>query len=1323
MDDIFKLIEEGNKMMFDINVSPKTWVLPNRVKFNHWIDYTFKYDAVSFNNPAIKTRKQLNDEESEEQEKACATKSDGVELFSHQKFIKDYIQYDSPYRGLFVFHNLGTGKCHAKDTPIIMFDGSIKMVQDIVVGDKIMGDDSTARRVLSLTRGRDDLYEIIPTKGEKHVVNADHILCLKLSNKGVSKTKTKNPTYITNTLDKQNKKFKVTHHETEDVARNYLKSLTEEDNILEISVKDYLDKSSSFISNLKLYKKPVEYNAKKVLFDPYILGVWLGDGSQRDPVITNQDATLLNYLRNTLPTYGLQLNYQSGYDYRISSCTSCKNKTGKNAMLNALKQYKMINNKHIPDILKCNSREVRLQVLAGLIDTDGSLNDNCYEIIQENEKLIDDIIYLARSLGFAAYRTVKQGSWTYNGIKKTGTYFRIFISGEGIEHIPVKIERKKASPRKQVKDVLVSGFKVNKIEKGDYYGFTVDKNSRYLLGDFTVTHNSCSAVAASEILLKNMNVTVMLPASLKPNFIDEIKKCGNMFYKLKQHWVFIPKTKFATNIDKVCKLMSLEKKFVVKKEGVWVPTSHKTENFFTLSKETQDHIIEQIDNMIKMRFSFISYNGLTKKAVAEMTEGGRNPFDNQCVIIDEVHNFVSKIVNGRAIGQALYKLILNAKNCKLICLSGTPIINYPNEIAYLINLLCGLRKTYVVKFSKTSSFNIIDIKTELDGSKYIDYFYIDENAKTIYMTFIPDGFKLSGQDLGEVSRDSANYSNEEMLDLTLKTLDTKLGMTFMKKSITESKALPELQEDFNRYFIDFGTNKVNNPKLFMKRVVGTVSFYSTYSPALYPSVTKHEVALPMTDYQFPIYEEARAKEHKKESQSKKTQDGDNPFASSGQVYRFYSRAICNFVFPEDIKRPFPSKMSFTKSEIDIIDDDVETTASITKTQTIKGAERDEYLMELNKALDALATNMHQKTSYLNTNNIEKYSPKFKYICDKIQGLNGNALVYSQFRKVEGLGVLGLVLRANGFAEFKLKKLSNGEWDLDISKEDANKPKFAFFSGNNDESKMLLKIFNSDFETLPEIIRRKLDSHTYETQDKTLTNLHGSLIKVFMITQSGAEGISLKNVRQVHIVEPYWNHVRMDQVVGRAVRTCSHVALPASERHVDVFTYYTSFTNEQLEKSFTLRTKDKGLTTDEYIYRIAKRKAAIIESILALLKKSAVDCGVNSKKHKNITCFGFPSNIDQHEIVFNHDIRDDALDYQYETDIIENEWEGKVLKTKVGNFLINTKTNIVYDYDLYTDSGKLLKLGKLVHGANGKMQIVKHTTYVATHDKSVRRTRK
>jgi hypothetical protein len=137
----------------------------------------------------------------------------------------------------------------------------------------------------------------------------------------------------------------------------------------------------------------------------------------------------------------------------------------------------------------------------------------------------------------------------------------------------------------------------------------------------------------------------------------------------------------------------------------------------------------------------------------------------------------------------------------------------------------------------------------------------------------------------------------------------------------------------------------------------------------------------------------------------------------------------------------------------------------------------------------------------------------------------------------------------------------------------------------------------------------------------------------------------------------------------------------------------------------LRTKDKGFTTDEYIYNIAKRKASIIENILALMKKAAVDCGVNAKKHKNVQCFTFPTNMNNNDLVFNHNITDDPLDYQYETDIVKVDWEGKVIKTKLGNFLVNTTNNNVYDYDLYIDSGKLLKIGELKE-VNGKMAIVK-----------------
>ena len=1316
---VLELIEEGSKKMFDVNVTPKAWVLPNRAKFNNWIDATFKYDTISFNNASIKTKKSKDSDAENSQETICNTKTDGVELFSHQKFIKDYLQFDSPYRGMLVFHGLGTGKCHAKDTPILMHNGTIKKVQDIQVGDKLMGDDSTARKVKSLTRGNDDLYEIIPVKGDKHIVNGDHILCLKLSSNGVTVTKTRTPTYITKTLDQANKKCEIKHHATRELAEAFLSSLTEEDNIIEISVKDFIANAPKFSSKLKLYRKPVEFPSKKVDFDPYMLGVWLGDGSKRDPVIINQDARVLAYFRNNLSKYELSLNFQNNYSYRISSCTSCKNKTGKNAMLNALKKYNMINNKHIPDILKCNDRKVRLQVLAGLIDTDGNVNANCYEITQVNEELLDDIIYLVRSLGFAAYKAVKIGSCMYKGVKFTGTYYRIYISGEGIEEVPVQIERKKVQPRKQKKDVLVTGFTINKVDKGDYYGFTVNKNSRYLMGDFTVTHNSCSAVVAAEIMLKNMNVTVLLPASLKPNFIDEIKKCGNMFYKLKQEWQFIPKSKFQDRDDEVAKILSLDRSYISKHGGVWVPVSDKN-NFLSLSAESQSEVIQQIDNMIKKRFTFISYNGLTKKAVEDMTQGGRNPFDNQCVIIDEVHNFISRIVNARQIGQAMYKLLMSAKNCKLICLSGTPIINYPFEIAYLVNILTGPRKTFSLKASATSKFDVEEINEVLGNNLYIDYYSIDENAKSLSIVFIPEGFKISDKTKHLVSKDNANLTHLKMLDNVISTLK-RVNVDASKPTrggIVSEKTLPEDQEEFDKYFIDYSTNSVKNPKLFMKRVIGTVSYYNKYSPELYPSVTKVDVALPMNDFQFPIYEEARNIEQKKESKSRnQSTNPENPFSNSGQTYRFYSRAICNFVFPEEIKRPFPSKSSFTKSEMDVTEDDQamfeddDTSPSKSGSKYNKAAERDEYVANLNKALDALSHNMYDKSSYLHEDNIEKLSPKFKAIYDKLKTLKGNALVYSQFRKIEGLGILGLVLRANGYAEFKVKKTVTGDWEIDIAKEDYNKPKFTMFTGNNDESKLLLKIFNSDYETIPESIKEKLPL-LMSQNEKSVNNLHGSLIKVIMITQSGAEGISLKNVRQVHITEPYWNYVRMEQVIGRAVRTCSHVGLPEDERHVDVFTYYTTFTPELLDKSFTLRTKDKSLTTDEYIYRIAKRKAGIINSIFDLLKRSAVDCGVNAKTHKNMKCSAFPSNMDENTIVYNNNIRDDMLDYQYEGDVANLEWKGQLLKTKKGNFLINTETNMVYNYDHYLDSGKLVIIGKL-EKEEGKYNIVKVDTTVMT----------
>jgi superfamily II DNA or RNA helicase len=326
------------------------------------------------------------------------------------------------------------GKCMGINTPIIMYDGSIKKVQDIKVGDKLMGDDSTPRNVLSLARGREMMYDVIPKKGDKYTVNESHILSLRSS---VNLTK----------------KIK-------------------KDTIVDIPLVDYLNLPKSYHGRggpLLGYRVGIDFPEKKVDLEPYFLGYWLGDGTSR----------------------GLGIKGKQ-----------------KNKLLDMLRKHKLINNKHIPELYKCNSREVRLELLAGVIDSDGSLSHCGYDIIQKRENLLDDIIYLARSLGFAAYKNKCEKSCIYKGEKKTGTYYRTNIHGEGVETIPVKCERKKASKRKQIKNVLNTRVRIEKKEVDNYYGFTLDGNHRYLLGDFQVTHNTVMALNIISKLQKKTLVVV-----------------------------------------------------------------------------------------------------------------------------------------------------------------------------------------------------------------------------------------------------------------------------------------------------------------------------------------------------------------------------------------------------------------------------------------------------------------------------------------------------------------------------------------------------------------------------------------------------------------------------------------------------------------------------------------------------------------------------------------------------------------------------------------------------------------------------------------------
>jgi hypothetical protein len=361
---------------------------------------------------------------------------------------------------------VGKPGCMSAKTQIIMFDGFKKNVEDICVGDLLMGDDSTPRTVLELCRGYDDMYKIIPTKGDPYIVNKGHILSLKCT------------------------------------GYNSIKKGTVED----IKVTDYLNKDKTWKNRFKGFRVKADFQEKEVNIHPWMIGYWLGDGTSSCANITTADKEVIDAFETYLYNLDLELNKTSSkYSYNIRN--PYFHTPGCNEFLNFLKSNNLIKNKHIPHIYKANSRDVRLQLLAGIIDSDGYYDKNGkgYDIIQKSETLLDDIIFVARSLGFAAYKKKCNKSCIYNGEKRNGTYYRTFISGD-VDQIPCVIERKRAEKRNIIKDVGIVGIEVEYQGKDNYYGFVLDGNHRFLLGDFTVTHNTGKSCLIKSILYAKKHI-------------------------------------------------------------------------------------------------------------------------------------------------------------------------------------------------------------------------------------------------------------------------------------------------------------------------------------------------------------------------------------------------------------------------------------------------------------------------------------------------------------------------------------------------------------------------------------------------------------------------------------------------------------------------------------------------------------------------------------------------------------------------------------------------------------------------------------------------
>lgn len=584
------------------------------------------------------------------------------------------------------------------------------------------------------------------------------------------------------------------------------------------------------------------------------------------------------------------------------------------------------------------------------------------------------------------------------------------------------------------------------------------------------------------------------------------------------------------------------------------------------------------------QYSYVHYDGLNSKRVKEL-----DSFDNKLLIIDEVHTFISRVIGvNNKVARETYQKIMEAENCKIVALTGTPIINTPFELACTLNLIQGY--IYFTTYFPISGSVWSKAQDEISRLENVQKVVPVVGGFSVYLT--PPNFERR-DDTKLVLKATATEGDKIMEVLKAHGIKLKSSPKIDKTSL-----FPIFRDEFTDLYIDYKNSAVLKTDDFLNKVQGLVSYFEAYDAKAYPVQNPIEyVNIPMKKIQFGKYIMVRQKEVDTEFKARKNDKNDD--MKSGNVYRAFSRALCNFVFPDEIKRPSPSTMKQFKQEVDDFEDDLGETQKEKKVVDVST-----YDLAVARAVQKLEANA---SKYLSKTALAEYGPKFNAIMDRLETCPGSALIYSTFRNVEGIKIMSLILNHNGYAELRAKKDSKTkQWKLQCSDFEA-KHKYIVFTKNKEENRILMNIFNSEMTALPPNIVTQLGGGQ---------NLKGEMIKVMMITQSGAQGISLKNVRQVHIMEPFWNNIRVMQVRGRAIRAMSHIALPVKDRVVDTFMYIMTLENKEHIDHPLIKGNDKGMTSDGYILDIALRKAVINDQFLQLVKNAAVDCGLNKAKHGN-----------------------------------------------------------------------------------------------------------
>lgn len=540
-------------------------------------------------------------------------------------------------------------------------------------------------------------------------------------------------------------------------------------------------------------------------------------------------------------------------------------------------------------------------------------------------------------------------------------------------------------------------------------------------------------------------------------------------------------------------------------------------------------------------------------------------------------------------------------------------------------------------------------------------------------------------------------------------------------NLLKPNIFPKSETLFNQEYVSttqYRTLMPSKKNMFQRRILGLVSYYIGATPDSYASKTVIYVDVIMSKYQEDIYSYF---ENLEEQMALKKRAKN----MSSETYKSYTRQACNFVFPylgqgiSGETRPRPNAFKVSDKEASKIESskNIDLDKDTDKYYNVQN-----YLNAMDKFINYFDDNLQkkqlddEKNNHTILNDIEtfhkkynddfidfhtnekkkstlylemyKCSGKFITIIFNILLSKGPVLIYSNYVLMEGLQIFKIYLKYFGFSNLDANNLSIGVDNF----------RYAEYHGSIDTD---VRVNNLEKFNLEE-------------------NKFGKICKIMMISPAGAEGISLMSVRQVHLIEPYWNETRMVQMVGRAIRMCSHKYLSLSDRHVDIYRY------KSIRES--IDNKHVKWTTDQYIEDLARSKEGLIQSFLDAMKEVAIDCNLNKSHNslvQNIKCFQFDEeSLFEPQIgpAYKDDYYDDLgmdngsnslkskttrikiIKIKAVKQLTSNE-EKDVKYSKQENYWYNPNTGVVYDYELHYPIGKISYIDNLPKKLNKDVYII------------------